>query len=61
LLKVHEQLISSPLEFLTLFIFFLSFQVTLQGVFGNGIHGDIAVDDLSLSNEEECNTVYGDG
>ena len=45
----------------TLFIFFLSFQVTLQGVFANGIHGDIAVDDLSLSNEEECNTVFGDG
>jgi len=37
-----------------------SYNVTLQGVFANGIHGDIAVDDLSLSNEEECNTVFGD-
>jgi len=51
---------SLPLEFLTISIFF-SFQVTLQGVFGNGIYGDIAVDDISLSSEEECNTIHGEG
>ena len=50
-----------PLNFWHLFLTFLSFQVTLQGVFGNGIHGDIAVDDISLSSEEECNTIYGEG
>ena len=28
---------------------------------GNGIHGDIAVDDFCLLEEEECQTIYGNG
>ena len=36
-------------------------QVILEGVLGNGIYGDIAVDDLSFLNEEDCQTIHGDG
>ena len=36
-------------------------QVIIEGVLGNGIYGDIAVDDLSFLNETDCQTIYGDG
>ena len=36
-------------------------QILLEAVFGKGIHGDIAVDDLYFSNEEDCPTTYGNG
>lgn len=42
-------------------IIFFFFQVILEGAFGNGIHGDIAVDDFYLLNETECPTIYGNG
>ena len=38
-----------------------SFQVILEGVFGSGIFGDIAVDDLSLLGENICDSVEGNG
>lgn len=37
------------------------FQVVLEGVVGNGIRGDIAVDDLFFIDEEECQVKYGTG
>ena len=39
----------------------ISFKVVLEGVVGKGFHGDIAVDDLSLQDGEECLTIYGNG
>lgn len=36
-------------------------QVILEGVLRNGIYGDIAVDDLSFLNEDDCQTIYGNG
>ncbi|XP_015748604.1 PREDICTED: MAM and LDL-receptor class A domain-containing protein 1-like [Acropora digitifera] len=35
------------------------YEILLEAVFGKGIHGDIAVDDLYFSNEEDCPTTYG--
>ena len=37
------------------------FKVLLEGSFGSGKQGGIAVDDLYFSNEEECPTMYGNG
>ncbi|XP_067041831.1 uncharacterized protein [Acropora muricata] len=37
----------------------VSYQVLLEGSFGSGNHGGIAVDDLYFSNEKECPTIYG--
>lgn len=37
------------------------FKVVLEGVVGKGVHGDIAVDDLSLQDGDECHTIYGNG
>lgn len=37
------------------------FKVVLEGVVGNGFHGDIALDDISLQDGEECYTIYGNG
>ncbi|XP_078372311.1 uncharacterized protein LOC144655983 isoform X2 [Oculina patagonica] len=36
-----------------------SYKVVLEGVVGNGVHGDIAVDDFSLLDGEECQTIFG--
>lgn len=33
-----------------------SFKVILEGVVGNGIYGDVAVDDVSLLEEKKCDT-----
>lgn len=41
--------------------FLFIFEVILEGVVGKGIHGDIAVDDFCLLEEEECQTIYGNG
>ena len=38
-----------------------SFQVILEGVAGSGIYGDIAVDDLSLLDQTQCDTITGNG
>ena len=38
-----------------------SFQVILEGVFGGGIYGDIAVDDLSLLGQKQCDAITGFG
>ena len=38
-----------------------SFQVILEGVAGSGIYGDIAVDDLSLLGQKQCDTIIGNG
>ena len=38
-----------------------SFQAILEGVVGSGIYGDIAVDDLSLLDQKECDTITGNG
>ena len=37
------------------------YKIVLEGVVGKGFHGDIAVDDLSLQDGEECHTIYGNG
>ncbi|XP_015778731.1 PREDICTED: MAM and LDL-receptor class A domain-containing protein 1-like isoform X3 [Acropora digitifera] len=37
----------------------VSYQVLLEGSFGSGKQGGIAVDDLYFSNEKECPTIYG--
>lgn len=33
----------------------------IEGVRGNGVHGDIALDDLLILDGENCQTVYGNG
>ena len=38
-----------------------SFQVILEGVVGSGIFGDIAVDDLSLLGQNQCDARTGFG
>ena len=38
-----------------------SFQVILEGVVGGGIYGDIAIDDLSLLGQKQCDTITGNG
>ena len=38
-----------------------SFQVILEGVVGSGIYGDIAVDDLSLLGQNQCDARTGFG
>lgn len=49
-------------EFSTLLLLPLDlFKVVLEGVVGKGFYGDIAVDDLSLEDGDECHTIYGNG
>ena len=38
-----------------------SFQVIFEGVVGSGIYGDIAIDDLSLLGQKQCDTITGNG
>ena len=38
-----------------------SFQFILEGVAGSGIYGDIAVDDFSLLDQKQCDTIMGNG
>ena len=33
----------------------------IEGVRGNGVHGDIALDDLLILDGENCQPVYGNG
>ncbi|PFX21360.1 G-protein coupled receptor GRL101 [Stylophora pistillata] len=38
---------------------FNSFKIVIEGVRGNGVYGDIALDDLLILEGENCQTVYG--